>query len=88
MSTIASRLLSRTRLSFPLVRKISSLQNIQKCMPLTSTNASCSKMILFNVPKLSYSTDNKELKAKFDALVKDKNIVVFMKGIFEIEVNY
>ena len=45
-------------------------------------------MILFNVPKLSYSTDNKELKAKFDALVKDKNIVVFMKGIFEIEVNY
>ena len=57
-------------------------------MPLTSTNASCSKMILFNVPKLSYSTDNKELKAKFDALVKDKNIVVFMKGIFEIEVNY
>ena len=77
-----------------IARRIISNRNLIKCSINSVKVLSIKQTILskitstphysFNVLKLNYySTDtngNVELKAKFDKLVKDKKIVVFMKG--------
>jgi hypothetical protein len=64
---------------------LSNKQTVLSKLPSNNPNYS------FNVLKLKYSTEtsNVELKAKFDKLVKDKKIVVFMKGVLNFNfINY
>jgi hypothetical protein len=88
MSLIARRLISNKNLikcSIISVMFLSNKQTVLSKLPSNNPNYS------FNVLKLKYSTEtsNVELKAKFDKLVKDKKIVVFMKGVLNFNfINY
>ncbi len=86
MSVIGNRLLlaNRARLAFASTTRLLS----QKSLTHSFTPAVSSKLLAAQTPlssssylKKNYSTDKEDLKKKFDELVKDKDIVVFMKGI-------
>ena len=81
MSVIARRLLASTNILRYSVGSVRFLTN--KSINLSKLTQ---PKITFQVYKQNYSTENAELKAKFDNLVKKNKIVLFMKGIFVIYV--
>ena len=84
MSVIGNRLLwaNRIRVATLTATKLySQKSSIQALTPLLNSKLLTPQTLRFDsIIQNNYSTANEDLKKKFDALVKDKDIVVFMKG--------
>lgn len=76
MSLIARRLLSNN-----MLRRSAGSVRFLTSKSIKLNTATTISQPQFQISKQFYSTENVELKTKFDNLVKDKKIVLFMKGL-------
>lgn len=82
MSMIANRLGNRLRQCLPALKSVASVRSLSTISSGSHVKSAAPRFVGMTQIKSSYSTGADDLTKKFDGLVKDKNIVVFMKGNF------